>query len=383
MKIYHNLLFIGIFLLSCRGEKDNYSIPQYNSSVIENKIDSLYNAYYPKDGPAAAIMLMYDGKEIFKNTYGLRNIEKGEKADNKTNFRSGSLAKQFTDLAILNLVEEGKIKLTDTIFQYFPYPIFQNVTISQLISHTSGIEDAEGVFEQNWKSASYVRANDIMDWYKNNTIKRFEPGTQFEYNNATYYVLVQIVEMKSGIPFSEYMKNVVFDKIGMKNTYYVNDQNIKSIPYMAACYEKDSLGNWVMNKDQQLDILVGAGGLYTNLDDYAIYLDALRNHQILDETSHQLIFKSISMDTELHSEDMQKLKGVKSSYAMGWEVTDSLAVSAGLYYGVNNWCIFNLNRPLSLIILTNNNILFQERLVDKTYAIIEDYYKTTANNGYK
>jgi len=383
MKAYQTLLFFGIFLLSCRGEKDTDSKTSFDNYGLVHEIDSLYNVYYKNDGPAAAILLLYDGKEVFKKTYGLRNIENVEKADSNSNFRSGSLAKQFTNLAILNLVRESKIKLTDTVFHYFPYPIFQNVTISQLISHTSGIEDAEWVLMKNWKSDEYVRLSDVMEWYKNNNVSRFEPGTQFEYNNAGYYILVQIVEKESGMPFADYMKNVVFDEIGMNNTYYVNDQNIKNIPRMAACYEKDSLGNWVLNKHLQLDILVGAGGLYTNLNDYKIYLEALRKHQILDKRSHQLIFNPISMDIELHSEDMRKLKGVKSSYAMGWEVTDSLAVSAGLYYGVNNWCIFDFHRPLSLVILSNNDILFKERLVDRTYEIIEDYYKTTANNGYK
>ena len=143
------------------------------------------------------------------------------------------------------------------------------------------------------------------------------------------------------------------------------------------------MGNWISDEHRPSNILVGPGGLYTNLDDYSKYLDALRKHQILEDKSHQLIFKPISMDIELHSEDMRTLKGVKSSYAMGWEVTDSLAVSAGLYYGVNNWSIFEFRRPLSMIVFTNNSTLFKEELVDKIYQIINEHFKTTANNGYK
>jgi CubicO group peptidase (beta-lactamase class C family) len=376
------IIFLGIIVFSCKQEKNNMVKSWPDTVELERKIDSLYNSYYDENGPAAVILIAYDGKDVLKKAYGQRNIEKGKRADIKKNFRYGSMAKQFTDLALLKLVEEGKIQLSDTLYNYYPYSIFRNVTIEQLISHTSGIGDAEWMVGQDWKSKDYVHLKDIMDWYKNNYITRFKPGSKFEYNNGTYYVLVKLVEDVSGKSFSDYMQEIVFDRIRMDNTYYINDENNGKIPNMAICYEKDSIGNWVSDEFSPFNTLVGPGGLYTNLEDYSKYLNALREHTILDENSHQKIFEPISMNIELHSEDMRSLKGKKSSYAMGWEVTDSLAVSAGLYYGVNNWCVFEFKRPLSFVILTNNPILFKERLVDKTYKIIDDYFTSTTNNGY-
>lgn len=376
MKNFIPFLLLSLILISCGESRENHYKALEDNHLLKIEIDSLFNSYYNKDGPAAAILIMYNDREVIKKTYGLRDIEKGEKANSKTNFNAGSLTKQFTDLGILNLVQEGKIQLSDTIYKYFPYPIFKNVTIEQLISHTSGIEDADRIVRHNWNSTEYMTLNDIMDWYKNNDVTRFNPGTQFEYNNGAYCVLVKIIEAVSGSPFSEYMSKVVFDKIGMEDTYFVNDQNIGKIPNMAIFYERDSFENWVSNDpDHFSNTIVGPTGLYTNLDDYSKYLNALRQHNILDKTSHQLIFKPISMDIELHSADMQTLKGKKSSYTMGWEVTDSLAVSAGLGFGINNWSIFEFQRPLSVVILTNNNILFEENLVDKTYNIINKFIK--------
>ena len=211
-----------------------------------------------------------------------------------------------------------------------------------------------------------------MDWYKKNDVIRFHPGTQFEYNNGAYCVLVKLIEQLSGRKFSVYMNAVVFDRIGMENTYFVSKKNFGKILNMAVSYERNETGNWVYGDPYDFsNILVGPTGLYSNLNDYSIYLKALRKHQIIDETSHNLIFKPVSMDIELHSADMQQLKGKKSSYTMGWEVTDSLAVSAGQGYGINNWSIFEFERPLSMVIFTNNDILFKENLVDKTYNIID------------
>ena len=179
------------------------------------------------------------------------------------------------------------------------------------------------------------------------------------------------------------MNEVLFDRIGMENTYFVTEENFKKIPEMAVSYERDTLGNWISNDPYYYsNALVGPTGLYTNLNDYSKYLEALRKHQIIEETSHEVIFKPVSMDIELHSADMRSLKGKKSSYTMGWEVTDSLAVSAGAGFGINNWSIFEFKRPVSIVIFTNNDILFKENLVDKTYNIIDRTIKTDTNNVY-
>lgn len=375
------LLFIGILFTSCNERKKKDNIVESDLSKLKFEIDSLFSKHYTDNGPAAAILLNYKGKTIIKKAYGLRNVDNEEKATNSSNFRSASLAKQFTALGILSLVQENKLNLTDTVYTYLPYAIFKDVTIAQLISHTSGIEDAEYIFETQWSTRDFVTLENIINWYKENDISRFKPGTKFEYNNGGYYVLSKIIEIVSEDSFSAYINNVVFEKIEMNNTRFVSSNNIGRIPEMAICYEKDSLGNWKSKEKDFLNILVGAGGIYTNLNDYSKYLKALRNQKILDKATHELIFKPMSMNIELHSQDMSILKDKESSYTMGWEVTDSLAVSAGSYYGVNNWSIFGLKEPLSLIILTNNDILFKEKLVDKTYEIITK--NTTANNGYK
>lgn len=376
MKIPILLILVGLVFISCgESQKKDHTVLA-DISLLEIEIDSLFNSYYNDNGPAAAIFISYNGKEVIKKTYGLSNIEEGEKANNNTNFNTGSITKQFTALGILNLVDEEKVQLTDTVYKYFPYPIFKNVTIEQLISHTSGIEDADWVVRKNWKSTDYMTVDDIMNWYKNNDVIRFRPGTQFEYNNGAYCVLVKLIEQVSGSKFSVYMNEVIFDRIGMENTYFVTEENFGKIPEMAVSYERDKLGNWVSNDPYYYsNALVGPTGLYTNLNDYSKYLKALRNHEVTDKSSHKVIFKPVSMDIELHSADMQSLKGKKSSYTMGWEVTDSLAVSAGLGYGVNNWSIFEFKRPLSMVIFTNNDILFKEKLVDKIYNIIDESIK--------
>jgi CubicO group peptidase (beta-lactamase class C family) len=281
-------------------------------------------------------------------------------------------------------MEQNKLLLTDTIYKYFPYPIFKNVTIKQFISHTSGIEDADWIIENSIKNSNeYARNEDIIEWYANNNVIRFPPGTAFEYNNGTYATLAQIIEMVSGMRYEDYIKKYVFDKAGMTLSQFIDDADSSKIPEYAYRYERDSLNKWQSVEGHPMDEVVGAGGIYLSLNDYANYIKNLRNKTILNDESHQLIFKPISMNMELHSEDLKLLKDKESSYAMGWEVTDSLALSAALWFGTHNFVIYERKRPLTIVMLANNNDFFKNRLVDKTYSIVNDYFNTAANNVYK
>lgn len=370
-----NVLYIllGLTLFSCVNSK-KAKIFSSNYELLEFKIDSLFNAYYDENSPGAAILISYKGEKVLSKGFGLRDLNAEQPITPTTSMRSGSLAKQFTDLGILSLVEKGKLNLKDSVYKYLPYKVLKNVTIEQLIAHMSGIKDVEYVLEDNWKDKRFPTNKDAIEWYSQKDTLNFGPGSKFEYNNGAYYLLTDVIEKVSGISFREHIQKEIFEPLGMNSTKFIDMSKPEAIKEKALCYEKDSLMNWQPMEGQIVDNLVGAGGVYFNLEDYFKYVEALRNKKILSSESHDLIFKPISMNTELHSENMSILKGKISSYAMGWEVFDDMAVSAGLYYGVNNWTIFEFNRPLTIVVFTNNDILFKEELVDKIYKIIDEYF---------
>lgn len=380
------LILVIFCLFSCKNENKEPAIHKSEFAELQIRLDSLYYSHFNENSPGAALLVLYNGNKIVNKGYGLRDLENHEPITPSTNMRSASMAKQFTCLGILHLMEQKKLKLTDTVYNYFPYPTFENVTIEQFISHTSGIEDAEWVTGEGDPDKEFTdteRNEDIIEWYANNHIIRFPPGTAFEYNNGTYVVLAQIIEKVSGIRFEDYVKKNIFEKAGMKHTIFINDGDASTIPEYAYRYERDSLNQWQLVDIPYKEEIVGLGGIYFSLDDYGRYIEALRNESILQKESHELIFKPISMNTELHSEDLKMLFGKESSYAMGWEVTDSLALSAGLYDGTNNFVIFERKRPLTIVMLANNDEFFKNRMVDKTYSIILEYFNTAVNGGYK
>jgi len=382
MRIVLFLVFLSIF--SCKDESKESARNHSNYKDLQVKLDSLYYSHFNENSPGAALLVLYDGEKVVNKGYGLRDLENKEAITPSTNMRSGSMTKQFTCLGILSLIEQGKLSLSDTIYKFFPYPIFKNVTIKHFISHTSGIEDAEWVLDNTARDTTVYLSNEgVLQWYANNNVIRFTPGSAFEYNNGTYITLAQIIEKVSGMRYEDYIKNHIFDKSGMINTHFIEDADSSNIPEYAFRYERDSLDQWQSVEGYWQDEVLGAGGIYLSLDDYSSYIKSLRNESILDKESHKLIFTPISMNTELHSEDLKILKGKESSYAMGWEVTDSLALSAGLYLGTNNFVIFERKRPLTIVMLSNNDDFFKHRLVDKTYSIVNDYFNKAANNVYK
>lgn len=110
---------------------------------------------------------------------------------------------------------------------------------------------------------------------------------------------------------------MVFNKAGMINTQYIDNADFSNIPEYVFRYERDSLNQWQSVEGHRMDEVIGAGGIYLRLNDYANYIEKLRNKSLLTKESHELIFKPISMNMELHLEDLKILLDKESSYAMG------------------------------------------------------------------
>jgi CubicO group peptidase (beta-lactamase class C family) len=268
----------------------------------------------------------------------------------------GSVSKQFTALAILSLVDKGKISLNDEVHKFFPYETFKDVTVKQLINHTSGIEDAEDAFSENWDSTKVATNADILKWYSIKNRKKNKAGV-FQYNNGAYEVLPLIVEKVSGEKYEDYIKENVFKKAGMKRTIAFNLNSPVAIDERAFYYHKDSLGKWNKMDGLPLTGVLGAGGTYTSVDDYFNYDNALRNNSIFSKEIHQLIFEkndSIKANRSFHR---------NMSYAMGWFVNDSIAEHSGSWFGVKTYTKRYLKKPLTIGVFGNRDDVSHELFV--------------------
>ncbi len=363
----HKLLIVLILaFVSCKSPVDKKPVSNATElGQFEATIDSILDDAFDTNEPGVALLISYDGQMLIGKGYGVRDLDTKEPLTKSSNMEMASVSKQFTALAILSLVNEGKISVNDTVFKFLPFKTFEHVTIKELINHTSGIEDAEEYFGANWDATKIASNNDVFEWYSAENRSKNNSGQIFEYNNGAYEVLPLIVEKVSGKKYEDYIKENVFEKAGMKRTIAFNLNSPVDIDERAFYYHKDSLGKWNKMDGHPLTGLLGAGGIYTSVDDYFNYDNALRNNSIFSKEVHELIFEN---------NESVKIGDAGMSYAMGWFVNDSIADHTGGWYGVNTFTKRYLKKPLTIAIFGNRDDVSQQ-LISKIDALSVQFVK--------
>jgi CubicO group peptidase (beta-lactamase class C family) len=241
-------------------------------------------------------------------SYGFADLEYGIKLPVDASFEIGSVTKQFTAVATMQLVEQGKINLDDDFTKYIKFDTKgKKVTVRQLLNHTSGIK---GYTELPMFESIAVRK------YKRDTLLRlvekepfdFEPGEALIYNNTGFFMLGLIIEKVSGISYEEYIKKNLFEKAGMNDSYYCSESKI--IKNRAHGYEASKDG---LVRASYLDHTwpYAAGSLCSTVTDLVKWNDALHHGRILGEEAYkEFISPSLLKD------------GTMTHYAKGITVTE-------------------------------------------------------------
>src|SRR5215211_5752066 len=232
-----------------------------------------------------------NGKVTYKGAYGLANMEWNIPNTSDTKFRLGSITKQFTATVIMQLVEQGKIKLDAKLSDYLPEyrkDVGNKVTIHHLLTHTSGIPSytAQPGFFENVSRNPY-KVEDFVKKYASGDLQ-FEPGSKFSYNNSGYFLLGAIIERVTGKPYEQVLKENIFDPVGMKNTGYDHHDTI--IPKRASGYSKTPDG-YTNALYLDMSIPYAAGSLYSTVEDLYLWDQALYTDKVLSAQSKALMYK--------------------------------------------------------------------------------------------
>src|SRR5688572_29977769 len=242
-----------------------------SSSDKARKIDevlSAANKYHLFNG---SVLVSENGKVIHKKGYGQANMEWNIPNAPDTKFRLGSITKQFTSALILQLVDEGKVKLDGKLSDYLPAyrkDIGDKVTVHQLLTHTSGIPSYTGLpgFFANVSRNPY-KVEDFVKQYASNDLE-FEPGSKFSYNNSGYFLLGAIIEKVTGKSYEQALKENVFEPLGMKNTGYDHFDTL--IEKRATGYQKTANG-FINAPYLDMSIPYAAGSLYSTVEDLYLW----------------------------------------------------------------------------------------------------------------
>lgn len=257
------------------------------------RIDSLAEATL-RDGPVAGLTIgVKRGADLLLvKGYGDADIENSVPMTAETVYRIGSLTKQFTAAAVMQLVEAGLIDLDDPLTQYLPnYPTQgHEVSIRHLLTHTSGIKSYTSLGDVFWLKAGLLDLThtEMLELFQDEPFD-FAPGEAYRYNNSGYYLLGMIIEEVSGDTYDDYLDAHLFGPLGLSRSSYCHEAQI--IRGRAEGYEQGA--GWLLNDGSiSMNTPGAAGALCSTVPDLLSWTAALRSGRVVSSASYQAMTTS-------------------------------------------------------------------------------------------
>lgn len=258
------------------------------AAALSKDVDALAEKLTAQDRFSGTVLLAKNGKPFFQKAYGFADREKKVANNIDTKFRIGSMNKMFTSVAIAQLVQQGKLKYTDTLEQVLPdyqdKDAAAKITVHHLLTHTSGLGDFFG--EEFDKKKDNLRAlRDYLQFFVNKPLQ-FEPGKGWAYSNAGMIVAGLIVEKVSGQNYFDYVREHIYKPAGMKDSDSYEKTNPQ--PNQSKGYMKED-GKWMSNYNSLPLMGSSAGGGDSTAPDLLRFDLALRSHKLLSADLTNLV----------------------------------------------------------------------------------------------
>ena len=348
------VLLCAIFLLITNG------FAQSETQDIAVKTDEYMNAFVKAKGVGGAVLLARDGKILVSKGYGLANAELNVPNGANTKFRIGSLTKQFTSAAVMILQERGKLSVKDAACKYLENcpDAWKEVTIHQLLTHTSGIPSFTATADWKTKRVLNLTPAETLALVKDAPLK-FKSGEDYEYSNTGYFLLGLIVEKVSGQTYEAFLKENIFAPLKMNDTGYDSGQILAN---RASGYSRK--GEMIVNAAYaDRNIPFAAGGLYSTIEDLYKWQASFDSEQLLKKASVDAIFTPD-----------------KKNYGYGWGIgswkNHKLVTHSGAIEGFQSHIFrFPDDRAAVIVLLNSDSVLAQTAAVDLNAILFGEKYE--------
>lgn len=259
--------------------------------------------------PSGILEVLYRGQIVYSRVFGKADRTTGAAPTPSTQFRIGSLTKQFTAAAILKLAEQGALKLDDPAKKYVTElpDAFKDVTLDQLLHQTSGIPAYTEDEALTKRKKEQIPEADILAWFGKQS-PRFAAGTKWAYSNSNYYLLSVIAERAGKKPIDQLLKELVLDPAGMKAT-----SPAASTGALALGYRRSANSALVPADVVSSSLPLGAGFLFSTAGDLALWDEALNGTKVLSDAS-----KNKMWSIGLHNYGMGWMIDVSHKTAVAW-----------------------------------------------------------------
>ena len=348
IKTFTALLFVQMGLLASSAIARQLSPSDSINAFIAAKMKQRHI-------PALQIAVVRDGKIIKDTTFGVANLEYDVKATNQSLFNINSITKAFTGIAVMQLAEEHKLKITDPLSLYLDSlpDTWKSITLQQVLTHTSGLPDILDAEEQ---VMGHGDEREAMQKVKALPVG-FKPGEKFSYNQTGYVLLGQIITKLSGMHFTRFIEERQFKVAGMSSTRFGDSYDV--IPNYAGAYTMTrQLGDQFVRNNTpgvayiQFPVFFRtAAGILSTATDMGNWIIALKDGRLLKQKS------SIDMlwtPALLNNGKIGGFNRLTNGYALGWPTVsrDEHPAVAPVGGGRSTLFIY-LEDDLSIVVLTN------------------------------
>lgn len=270
-------------------------------SSLTDRIDKYMQAKAELQNFSGSVLLVKNDTIILKKAYGIANREWNIPNTIDTKFRIASNTKQFTAACILQLEEQGKLRLSDNLNKYFPgFEYGDTITLHMLLTHSSGIQDYFHLKEfqgplvgSHEFKPTFISKDSLLNLLKTKLFD-FLPGSDLNYSNSGYFILGMIIEKVSGQTFENYLHSHILEKIGMKNTGVDRYDTVllkraKGYNFSSHLPTDRHISN-AFDQNYSWDLMFSVGSMYSTIDDLYKWDRALYGNQILNEASKSKMF---------------------------------------------------------------------------------------------
>jgi CubicO group peptidase (beta-lactamase class C family) len=266
------------------------------------QVDRFIREYIAKKQiPGVALLVCSEGKTLLAHGYGVANLEHRVPVKPGTVIQSGSTGKQFTAMAVLMLVEEGKLDLDDPVRKHLSVPAaWQRITVRHLLTHTSGLGD----YPKDFSLQKNHTTDELWQMITAQALA-FEPGEKWSYSNLGYVTLGILVQQVSGKFYGDVLTERIFNPLGMKRTRIINEREI--IADRAAGY---MMRNGVLTNQDWVAPSVNTtadGSLYFTIEDLAKWDEALETRRLISKPMYDLMWTPVRLND-----------GQAANYGFGW-----------------------------------------------------------------
>ena len=329
---------------------DPKALLTYDPKNEDKRIDNFMRELHRTRNFNGDVLVAKHGKIIYEKAIGWADYLHRDSLKINSQFELASVTKTMTSTAILMLMERGKLKLDDSVKQFFPDFPYSGITIRLLLTHRSGMMNYVYFTDDLYRSQHLDERKGLSNTDEMALIAKYKPrpfnkpNKRFLYNNSNFMVLGSIIEKVSGIPYSQFMKENIFKPAGMEHTAVYSKAVYTKIPVDVVGHDR---GQWRYSVAQNfLDGPVGDKGIYSTVGDLYLFDRALREGRLLKQSTMDSAY--VPRNPMLHGH---------FSYGYGWRIFESpgrqVIYHTGWWHGFRHIFLRDIKDDITIVLLSN------------------------------